>query len=375
MNNARFIWLFTLIILGVFLSGCGPSYESLKAIDYTPLSGSRWETATPAEVGLDSLSLARMFYDAEHSGSTYGVLVLKDGYLVAEKYFREGSVEQKALLQSVTKSITSALAGIAIKEGYIDSIGEPVLNYYPELSERITDPRKKEITIEHLLQMRAGYPWEESSEELFALLYHGFRPSVLGDVPLIRDPGTKMEYSNLSAHLAGIAVSRASGMSLEDLADSTLFKELNIERGEWIKDWEGYNNGHGDLHLAVRDLAKFGQLYLNDGRFNGKQVIDEDWVKASFKSYSEDAWSNRVGRNFKDIEYGYLWWSVKAGKYRYNLAWGHGGQQIAIVKDLNLVIVVTADPQIGDHSGNSWKRERANLNLVADFIARLPLSE
>ncbi len=88
--------------------------------------------------------------------------------------------------------------------------------------------------------------------------------------------------------------------------------------------------------------------------------------------YSEDAWSIRVGRNFKDAGYGYLWWSIRAGDHRYNLAWGHGGQQIALLDELDLVIVTTADPFYQEHNDQSWKHEKANLNMVADFIESLP---
>jgi hypothetical protein len=88
--------------------------------------------------------------------------------------------------------------------------------------------------------------------------------------------------------------------------------------------------------------------------------------------YSKNAGTNRVGRNFKEVGYGYQWWSARAGEYSYNLAWGHGGQQIVVLDDLDIVIVVTADPFWEEHSSRSWKHEKANINLVADFIASLP---
>jgi CubicO group peptidase (beta-lactamase class C family) len=113
-------------------------------------------------------------------------------------------------------------------------------------------------------------------------------------------------------------------------------------------------------------------LYLNDGEWDGNQIISSDWVDESFQTYSKRAWKYRVGSNFDDVGYGYQWWAVTAGDYRYNLAWGHGGQQIAVLDDLDLVVVVKADPLWGQHGDTPWKHERANLNLVADFIASLP---
>jgi CubicO group peptidase (beta-lactamase class C family) len=119
-------------------------------------------------------------------------------------------------------------------------------------------------------------------------------------------------------------------------------------------------------------MAKFGLLYLHDGEYEGKQIVPAAWVHDSLLTYSEHAWNYKVGRNFTDIGYGYQWWSARAGDHRFNLAWGHGGQQIVLVDELNMVIVVKADPLFGQHGGGPWKHEKANLNLVGNFISSLP---
>jgi CubicO group peptidase (beta-lactamase class C family) len=354
------------------LTSAGPSLQDLLAVDYAPLSGYDWEVSTPQAQGLDPLLVAEMYYRAAQLKTIYSLLVIKDGYLIAEDYFNGGAPGQKDRLQSVTKSYTSALVGIALGEGYLTSLDQKMMDFFPELADQITDPRKNDISIRQMLQMRAGYPWEESTAELFDLLYTGFRPSTLVDVPLVRDPGTAMEYSNLTSHLLGIIAARAAGTDLRSFAEEYLFSPLNVEAGDWIQDWEGYYNGHADLFLSARDMAKFGLLYLNDGEFQGEQVVSTQWVHDSLQTYSEDAWPYKVGRNFNDIGYGYQWWSVRAGDHHYNLAWGHGGQQIAVLDEFNMVIVVTADPLFGQHGGGSWELEKANLNLVADFIASLP---
>lgn len=359
-------------LLGAGVIGCGSSSETLAEVDYTPLSGADWEVSTPEERGLDPMLIAKLYRDAEDVETIRSLLIVKDGYLIAEKYFHGGSMDSKDRLQSVTKSVTSALAGIAIEQGYIAGVDQKMMAYFPELANRISDLRKREITVEELLQMRAGYPWEESSPELFELLYHGFKPSILVDVPLAYDPGTDMDYSNLSAHLAGIVVARAADTDLMTYAEENLFGPLGIEPGRWIEDWEGYNNGHADLFLRPRDMAKFGLLYLNEGLYEGRQIVPADWIRDSLKSYTKDASRHYVGRNYRDIGYGYLWWSANAGKRRFNFAWGHGGQQITLVADMDMVIVVTADPLFGQHGSPSWRHEKENLNLVADFIRTLP---
>jgi CubicO group peptidase (beta-lactamase class C family) len=373
-NWRQYSLLIITIVLLVMstLASCGPSIEDLLAINYTPLPGDDWEVSTPEAQGLDPLLVAEMYYHAAELETIYSLLVIKNGYLIAEDYFNEGSVDQKDRLQSVTKSYTSALVGIALEQGYLASLDQKMMDFFPELADQITDPRKEQITIRQMLQMRAGYPWEESTAELFEMLYHGFRPSFLVEVPLVSDPGTQFEYSSLTSHLLGIIVARATDTDLKSFAEEHLFSPLNVEAGEWIQDWEGYYNGHADLHFSARDMAKFGLLYLNDGEYQGEQVISAEWVYDSLQTYSEDAWDYRVGRNFNDIGYGYQWWSVRAGDHRYNLAWGHGGQQIALLDEFDMVIVVTADPLVGQHGDRPWRLEKANLNLVADFIASLP---
>jgi CubicO group peptidase (beta-lactamase class C family) len=360
------------ILISAMLVGCGPSPADLAAVDYAPLPGDDWAVSTPAEQGLDPMLVARLYYNASNVETTRSVLVIKNGYLIAEGYFNDGSIDQKARLQSVTKSYTSALTGIALEQGCLSSVDQKMIEFFPELVDQIKDPRKKQITIRQMLQHRAGYPWEESTAQLFEMLYHGFRPALLVDVPLVSDPGTKCEYSNLTSHLVGVIVARACETDLKSFAQEHLFGPLNVEVGDWIQDWEGYYNGHGDLYFTARDMAKFGLLYLNDGEYEGDQLVSADWVRDSLETYSEDAWPYRVGRNFNDIGYGYQWWSVRAGDHRYNLAWGHGGQQIAVLDELDMVVVVTADPLFAQHGDGPWKLERANLNLVADFIASLP---
>jgi CubicO group peptidase (beta-lactamase class C family) len=220
------------------------------------------------------------------------------------------------------------LVGLALQEGCLSSVDQKAVEFFPELVDQIDDPCKKEITIRHLLEMRAGFPWEESSQEMFTLLYSGFRPSNLVDVPLVRDPGMGMEYSNLSSHFLSIIVSRACNTDLMTFAERHLFGPLGIEPGEWITDWEGYRNGHGDLHLRARDIAKFGLLYLDEGQWQGNQIVPAGWIDDSLQVYSEDAWRIRIGRDYKDMGHGYQWWSARAGYRRWYFAWGHGGQQI-----------------------------------------------
>jgi len=368
--------LITLIVIPILLTACGPSATELAAVDYTPVSSDIWNISTPAEQGLDPDLVAELYYNASQLESVYSLLVFKNGYLVAEDYFNIGSPEQRVNIHSVTKSITSALVGIALEQGCLSSLDhsldQKMMDFFPEYANQITDPRKNEITLRQLLQMRAGYPWEESTQELFDLLYSGFRPATLVDVGLVHDPGSDFEYSNLTSHILGMIVARTCDTDLKTFAEEHLFSPLGIASTLWQKDWAGNYLGFSDIFLSAHDLAKFGLMYLNDGEYHGMQIVPADWVRDSLQIYSEDAWKFRVGRNWRDNGYGYQWWSIRAGDFRYNLAWGHGGEQIAILDDLDLLVVLTVDSLHGKHGDEPWRIEKSNLNLIADFIASLP---
>jgi CubicO group peptidase (beta-lactamase class C family) len=363
-----------IVILSIFW-GCGPSSAELEAVEYTPQPDSDIPVSTPAEQGMDPMRVAKLYYNATKLDTIYSLLVIKNGYLVAEGYYHEGSVEQLSKRASVTKSYTSAMVGLALEHGCISSLDQKMMDFFPDVVDQIKDTRKKEITIRQMLQMRAGYPWEETDPALWEALWSGAYLDDIVNIPLTSDPGTKFQYSNLTAHWTGIIVARACDTDLVSFGQEYLFSPLNAKIGEgWNRDMDGYYIGSGDIMITARDMAKFGLLYLNDGEYNGQQVIPADWVHDSLETYTENAWTIRVGPHFKDIGYGYMWWSARAGDHHINLAWGHGGQLIVLVDDLNMVMVVTADPFYGKEAHwNSWEYEKANINLVCDFIASIPV--
>jgi len=354
-----------------------PRTEDLEAVVYAPLSGDDWKVSKPEEQGLDPMLVAELYLDAAYMETLYGLLVVKNGCLIAEGYFNGGGRDQEARLQSVTKSYTSALVGLALDQGYLSSVDLKMLDFYPELAGQITDPRKEQITIRHLLKMRAGYPWEETDPALWEGLLSGHYPPLIEKFPLIADPGSEFNYSNLSSNWLGIIVDRACGTDLRSFAEEHLFLTIGAGVGDWGQDRDGHNNGCGDLHATARDAARFGLLYLNDGEYEGKQVVSASWVRESLQTYSENAdsgapRSGRIGRYFRNVGYGYQWWSASVGEHHINYAAGHGGQLIILLDGLDMIIVVTAEPFYLQHDDEAWKHEQANFNLVGKFIESLP---
>ena len=372
------IFASVILILPLLTGGCGgPSNEDLEAVDYAPLLRDDWKVSKPEEQGLDPMPVAEMYYNAEKLETIYSLLIIKNDYLVAERYYNEGSVDQKDRLQSVTKSYTSALVGIALEQGYLSSVDQNMLDFFPEMDGKVTDPRKEQITIRQMLQMRAGYPWEETDPVFWEGLLSGHYPPLIEEFPLTADPGTEFQYSNLTSNWLGIILHRVTGTNLKTFAEEYLFSAIDVEPGEWGQDAEGHNNGCADLHFSARDAAKFGQLYLNDGIFEGKQVVPADWVHDSLQQYSKNinasgGFPANWGLSISDIGYGYQWWSAKAGDHHLDFAWGHGGQFIVLVDKLDMVIVLTSYPFWLEHNEESWKHELANLNLIGEFIKSLP---
>ncbi len=368
------------ILILPILAGCGPSTEELLAIDYAPLPGEDWKVSTPEEQGLDPLLVARLYYNAAELETLYALLVVKNGYLIAERYFYVGSVARKNQLQSATKSYTSALVGIALEQGCLSSVDQKMMEFFPEFTGQIDDPRKEQITIRDMLQMRSGYPNEETDPAVFAALLSGDYLPLIDGLPLTRDPGTAFQYSGLTSHLLGVIVARACDTDLKSFAQEYLFSPIGAELGyDWIRDRDGYYIGLAGMHVTARDVAKFGLLYLDDGKYEGKQVLSADWVRDSLQRYSEginvSGWipgiTSRYGY-FRDLGYGYQWWSGRAGDHQFNYALGHGGQTIVLLDELDMVIVTASDPFWQQHDDESWKHESAVIDLVGKFINSLP---
>jgi CubicO group peptidase (beta-lactamase class C family) len=334
-----------------------PRAEELEAVEYTPLPGDDWKVSTPAEQGLDPMLVAELFLDATGLSTLYGVLVIKNGHLIAEGYFNEGAVEQMSARQSVTKSFASALVGVALDQGYLTSVDQKMLDFFPELAAQINDPRKHQITIRDLLQMRAGYPDEEINRQYLDSLFFTdnwhWLPHLV-DFPLESDPGTEFNYSNLTSHLLAVIVARAVNTDLKSYGQENLFSAIDAEVGDWSRDADDYNFGCFEISFTARDMAKFGLERYSEG------------INRSGET------SSKMGRFFSDIGYGYQWWSATVGKHHFDYAAGHGGQLIVLLDELDMIIVTTADPLYELPAEEGWQFEGPIVDLVGKFIESLP---
>jgi len=333
--------------------------------DYWPTAG--WRTATPAAEGMDPAVLAAI--PGNVSGlypQVRSVLVVRHGYLVYERYWQGVTAADGQDVRSVTKSFVSALVGIALGDGNLKGLDQTVGELLAAHLPNDNDPRLGRVTVEQLLTMTSGLAGDDQSlggdpgamQRL--ALSRDWVGHILGQ-RLATDPGTGFAYSNGTSHLLSAIVADASGQSTLAFARAKLFRPLGIasakalepvwealpsqatvqayERASvaWPKDPQGYHTGFSSLKLPPRDLAKFGYLYLNGGRWDGRQVVPADYVAASTRQHSSPPPDGPAEG------YGYQWWvTSQAGHPRF-LAVGYGGQFIQVVPDLDLVVVITSD--------------------------------
>jgi len=309
-----------------------------KSPDYWPTKG--WRTSTPEEHGMDSESLARAIdFIRENDLNVHSLLVIRNGYIVADAYFYPFSRGSKHDVASVTKSFTSTLIGIAIDKGYVKSVDQPVLSLFPKRQAANRDANKEAMTLKDLLTMTSGLACisEPSEVTLFQMMASRDWVQFMLDLPMADKPGTRFVYNSGGSHLLSAIIRETTGMNALSFAGEHLFGPLGISDVIWPLDPQGVNNhGWGDLKLTPHDMAKLGYLYLNEGRWDRKQIVSSEWVAAATKKHVSFPGAAQEG-------YGYQWWCwwVASCGHGYS-AVGRGYQRIFVVPDKDMVVVVTA---------------------------------
>lgn len=329
-----------------------------------------WSVELPEAQGLPSELFERAFARAAELPQIYSILVVRHDRLIAERYFNGQTVNDANYIASTTKSFTSALVGIALEKGYIESLDEPMLDYFPQYVTPGLDPRKHRITIRDLLEMRAGYPFDSDDAGDAQRDRSSDWIDLAINRPLFANPGEAWDYSTESSHLLSAIVTEATGMPTDQFAELFLFGPLGIDLGRWDRGPDGYCVGGFSLHLAPRDMARFGQLFLRDGRIDGRRILSSAWIKDS-------VWRHSAAQRFawQDVDapgYGYHWWLGKIAGLDVYHASGHGGQEILNIPALDTTIVTTSDAWMpGDPA---WNNHQAILEVVADDLVR-PMKE
>jgi len=307
---------------------------------YWPTEG--WRVSTPEEQGMDSAKLQAMMRSiSDQTLAIDSVVVVRHGYIVFEKY--PGPLYDKDVIHPVyscTKSVVGALIGIALKEGFIDSLQHKIVDYFSERTIQNLDSRKQNITLEHLLAMTGGmewnewqYPYTDPRNDWIKALYSSDTVQYVLDLPMAAEPGVTWNYNGGYSYLLSAILTKTTKDNTLDFARKYLFGPLGISQLNWNRDPHGIYDGAGGLSLTPRDMAKFGLLYLRNGRWDGKQIVPADFVAKSVET--QHILSGVTG-------YGYeSWWASLLDGFYY--AAGIYGQRIYVVSALDLVIVFTAN--------------------------------
>jgi CubicO group peptidase (beta-lactamase class C family) len=311
--------------------------------DYWPTED--WHVAMPEKRDLDGDKLQDMVvYIRENEIPLKEVLVIKDGYIVLEESFR--NFQSTDNVASVTKSFTSALIGIAIDQGIIENVEQPVIPLFPDRDIKNADAYKRSLTVEDLLTMRAGLEWpagpcpwldgRECADYTTQIMLEDENSLQFTlDQPMDKEPGTVFQYNSGASHLLAGIIQESTGETPLEFAKEYLFTPLGIEYMGWATDGEGLNIGRSEIKMQPRDMAKFGYLFLNQGIWEGEQIISSGWVLESQKPHAVAA-SQGI-----QPYYGYQWW-VNPELGFYNAA-GAGGNYIIVVPEYDMVVVFTGE--------------------------------
>jgi len=292
--------------------------------------------STTLAAGIDYLIENRETY------RVHSVVVIRNDRVVLDTRFYPFSTEWRHDIASVTKSFVSTLVGIAIDQGYLDSIDQRVLDFFPNYTIANRNARKERMTLEHLLRMRSGFECDPTNSEatLTEMTNSADWVQFALDLPMADEPGQRFVYCSPNIHLLSAILERATGVSTLEFAQQHLFRPLGILDVEWLIDPQGIYRGWGDLHLKPLDMTKLGSLYLNQGRWRGRQIVSSWWTEEATRGagLQVPGWPPGNG-------YAYLWYYAPD----YYNASGRGGQRIEVHPGEHLVIGLNAGSGIGDY--------------------------
>jgi CubicO group peptidase (beta-lactamase class C family) len=367
-------------ILAATAAAQNPPSPPSSAYTYAvpPALSDGWLTGALAQSGIDTRRLEAMTNSirAHPELNVHAVLIERDGRLVYEEYFsgkdeRWGAPlgvvvftrENKHDLRSVTKSVVSALVGIAQSSGAIRSLDAPLLDYFPEYKD-LQVPERRQITIRHALMMSAGFEWNEEvpyNDPKNDEIVMNRNPEPMHYVlsrPIVAMPGTSWRYNGGTTQALGTIVQRATKQPLADYAHAVLWSSLGITDVEWLGNLGGVPSAASGLRLRPRDLAKFGSLYLHDGRWAGRQILPREWVQESTRRRLTFPGQQARG-------YAYQWWhacySTPSGVVEVPTAVGNGAQRIFLLRAQQAVVTVLSG-RYNDFSVNPPER------LLLEFV-------
>jgi CubicO group peptidase (beta-lactamase class C family) len=321
-----------------------PSAVAQDKVDVWPTKG--WPTSPPEAQGMASQDLADLVTFGISNGMD-SVLVTRHGKIVAEASYAPFAPGLKHRINSATKSVISSLVAIALKEGALKSVDQPVLDFFPDQAFANVDDRKKALTLQSLLDMTSGLDWTEPLSNAPPASYLAMERSrdwvqFILDQRMVREPGAAFAYNSGNPHLLSAILSKVTGQSALDFARDKLFGPLGIEDVLWRHDPQGVSAGGAGLYLQPRDMAKVGYLWLRGGIWEGRQILPSQWLDKARHAAID------MGLG-PELRYANLFWSMPA-KDVY-MAVGFDRQLIVVMPVVDIVAVFTGASRYSNAAG------------------------
>ncbi len=340
---------------------------SCRGNDDSPESAQFWELTEPAAVGLNGTILNELASKIgnDELGKVSSLVIIKDGKLAYERYYGSMDVNTAHPNYSVTKSITSMAIGVLFDDSDITDLDVPILSFYPEYPiNTLSDPdeRKEDISLRQVLQMRAGFEWDElgipytsSVNPAVEIVSSADWIKYVLDKPLANSPGSRFNYNSGCTMLLSGVIKQLTGKTASAYVKEKLLDRLQITNYDWQEGPNEISNTGFGISLRPRDMAKIGQLMLNNGVWEGRQILSGRWIAASFEPYT---------RFQSGYGYGYQWWNktfnIGGQQQIISYAHGYGDQMIYVIKDLNMVVVLTGENYNGEESFEE--------KIIQDFV-------
>lgn len=331
--NVKLFFLVLFFFYILFLPSTAISQEKNTSVNNEKTTDLFWKTSTPEKQGIDSNLLADMLDRIKKEElKIRSVLIVRNDHLILESYIHPYHRDVLHDVKSVSKSIISSLVGIALQKKIITGINQAVYDLLPEYFPDDINPIKMKINLENLLTMASGLDLDENGPIMGKIMANDNWIKGTLSQPITSEPGEQFNYCTLLTHIISAILTETSGISLLDYSQKYLFEPLDINRVHWEKGPQGFYFGGDKLWLTPRDMAKFGVLFVNKGKWKDKQLIPEEWIREStinqFPNFDSDGFSG----------YGYGWWLSDNKSFH---ARGYGGQIISIYPDWNTVVVFT----------------------------------
>jgi CubicO group peptidase (beta-lactamase class C family) len=355
LDPTRRMMVRPILLLALLLAGCDAARDPGAEAD-APAPAAATTAVAPTPRPADTVLLAQALDRAAELPRLRGILVSQRGEVVLERYTAGAGADRATNVKSASKSVLSVLVGIAVQEGRIRGLDQPISNFFPAYFARPdVDPRKRQITVGHLLSMQSGLE-STSFDEYGAWVSSRDWVRAALDQPMVDQPGGRMLYSTGSTHLLSAILTRATGKSTWAYANEKLAEPLGFRIRPWQRDPQGIFFGGNDMYLTPRQLLRFGQMYLDGGVYQGRQIVPAEWVRESVRPRTSSPWNGHG--------YGLGWWSKDSGGRRAFFAWGYGGQYVFVVPELELVAVFISESE--------GPRERGHLpgihRILDDYL-------